>query len=174
MERNLFSALTALSMDHLQGIGFNMPQLRFFTPNELFWPLLRQLADGARVFEVGAGNGELFHEAAANGVDLVECSDMIGREGVRHVVMRDATAMEFEPGSLVMCCRPSHSGWAGHAIDQALECGASFLYVGLRHNLPRDVDVHHLAADYYHHPEQIGEEGELVWGWGPLFQKLND
>lgn len=173
MERDLFSQLTAISMGRLQELGFSMPQLRFFTPLPVFWDLLRDITkNGAGVIEVGAGNGDMFFDGALEGFSI-QGIDSMKRDGISHVLIADATTFEYKAGMLVLCCRPDHSGWAGHALDQALERGASFAYVGLRQNFYRDISEERLDAIDFQTHHVIGEEDEVLLGWGPLFQALN-
>jgi hypothetical protein len=169
MDRSLFSELTAMALARTSAMGFSMPQLRFFTPLQSFWDTLKTItAGGAGVIEVGAGNGDMYFDGMAHGF-AIQGIDTMQRDGVSHVYIADATTFPFKPGMLVICCRPDHSGWAGHALEQALECGASFAYIGLRQNFYRDLSDERLDDIPYESAFDVGEEGEVMLGWGPLF-----
>lgn len=173
MDRGLFAEITALAMARMSSVGFSMPCLRFFTPLDTFWPLLDRITRGrtAQVVEVGAGSGDMHFDGLEHGYDI-RCIDTMARDGRDHVLMADATSFHYPAGSLVLCCRPDHSGWAGYALEQALSCGASFAYVGLRHNFHRDLTESQLDDIPYQTADEIGEEGEVLLGWGPLFDDL--
>jgi hypothetical protein len=156
----------------MQSMGFSMPQLRFFTPLPVFWPLLKAITKGEHgVIEVGAGNGDMWFDGLRHGLSI-QGMDTCKRDGVSHVLIADATTFEFRPGMLVLCCRPDHSGWAGHARSRAIECGASFAYVGLTRNLLFDLDDDALDCIDYVSDGEIGEDGEQMLGWGPLFKDV--
>lgn len=157
-------------MGRMQDLGFSFAATRFFTPLPEFWPLLRDITKGgAGVIEVGAGSGDMFFDGIQEGFSI-QGIDTIRRDGVSHVLIADATVFEYKAGMLVLCCRPDHSGWAGHALEQALERGASFAYVGLRQNFDRDLSDERLEAIDFESEGDVGEEGEVMLGWGPLFQ----
>jgi hypothetical protein len=170
MERDLFATLTGMAMQNMQAQGFAMPKMRFFQPTEVFWELLTALLKKheTSVLEIGAGNGDLFLDGIKRGV-TIQGIDSCRRDGVSHVLIADAVSWDYKPGTLALCCRPDHSGWAGYALEKALEDGASFMYVGLEHNLLRDLGELVNSADFSFTGVPVGEEGEMILGWGPMF-----
>lgn len=172
MDRSLFAQITAISMGRMQELGFSMPNQRFFTPVPAFWDALRDITrNGAGVIEVGAGSGDMFFDGIHEGFSI-QGIDTIKRDGANHVLIADATSFPYKAGMLVLCCRPDHSGWSSHAMARAIECGASFLYAGLARNFERDFTDDDLEAVAYRPDFEAGEEGEVLLGWGPLFQGL--
>lgn len=117
-----------------------LPPGQFFTPNESFWLHLR-LQPAVKYIECGAGNGYTTVQALQRGLDM-SAVDIAYREDTDNVVlMVDATLdiLPWSPRCWPLICRPSHGGWAGHVMSNAIRRGASTLYVGLERNVCIDI-----------------------------------
>ena len=53
-------------------------------------------------------------------------------------------------------------------IEDAISAGASVAYLGVRHNLATDLTLEQMDnVDVL--LDNMGEEGEVMYAWGPLF-----
>lgn len=146
------------------------PALRFFTPTQAFWELMLVGLGGAeraRVFlELGAGTGETAEEAQAMGLLWSGCDVRAGCEAqMRGVHRMNALTIPIKEGSVVLACRPDHSGWVSRALERALDEGATAIYVGLDRNY--EGDLGDLLDREHQVVRDVGQEEEHAWVFWP-------
>lgn len=114
------------------------------------------------IYDVGCGAGhvtEILRAAGLNAFPLdlhrhssPECEAVIG----------DGETYIYEPGSVVMLCRPCHGGFAQGVIEQAIRCSVrSIIYVGLDRNVTDDLDEH--KHEFTLKIQNIGNDREGLW-----------
>lgn len=157
------SALAALRS--LAYMGLELPALRFFTPTDIFWSMLRhEMNSGVTFVECGSGNGDLLDEAADHGFEL-EGWDPIKREGQsKRVIQGDATELNWGPKVWPLICRPSHDGFANEIVEKARSQGATTWFITLPRNYERSLSEYMT----YRLATNIGVEGERLWAIRPL------
>jgi hypothetical protein len=129
----------------------NLPHLVFFAPTQSFIEWLRAQC---RVYDVGAGVGLL-----GTFSDAVTCIDLFERDNpLGPVEIADGTCYPYEPGSIVLVCRPCHGHFIEGVCSQARSCGCDFYYCGL----PRNYDGDLGDWQYQVVLEQAGSEGEQL------------
>ena len=159
-------------MGNIRSSGIRFPNQRFFTPTQRFWDII-SLINPRRIIDAGAGGGHLQLESKYRCKHIPWISlDIIPRDGAGHVLLRDAVCFPYIKGDLVLCCRPDHSGWCSELIDNVRYQGADVVYIGLKRNLDNDITDEQLQS-YDSRSKSVGEEREILYGWGPSFSGVN-
>jgi len=95
---------------------------------------------GKLVYDVGAGAGHVSRALADAGLNVRAIDLYYYDEGQFPITIADAVTFQYNHGSVVLICRPSHEGFVEKAISTALICGVrEILYVGLRKNVAADL-----------------------------------
>jgi hypothetical protein len=120
--------------------GGTLPPIRFFVPKPDFITHIAASYGGRLLYEIGAGVGHVSRALADAGLN-VSAIDLYHRDEAQFsVTIADATTFQYNHGSVVLICRPSHEGFVEKAISTALICGVrEILYVGLRKNVAADL-----------------------------------
>jgi hypothetical protein len=78
------------------------------------------------------------------------------------VIIANGAAYDYDRGSIVMLCRPSHGPFTADVIGRALVCGVyQVLYVGLERNAEAALDEY--LPQFKKAVPLVGEEGEWAW-----------
>lgn len=150
-----------------QHIISNWPATRFFEPNGRFFAFMDQFK-GKFICDCGSGSGFVPHALRAWGHDA-DGIDLYSREDGYPVTIKDATERVWRPSDFVLVCRPSHGGWAGEVIQNAIDAGAMVGYVGLYRNIYTDLTEEQINAVNIR-VEHVGSDDEFIWGWGEGFR----
>jgi len=143
--------------------GGTLPPIRFFVPKPDFITHIAASYGGRLLYEIGAGVGHVSRALADAGLN-VSAIDLYHRDEAQFsVIIADATTFQYNHGSVILICRPSHDeGFVEKAIDTALTCGVSeILYVGLRKNVA--VDLGRFRRSFRSVLRDIGAAGENLY-----------
>lgn len=146
-------------------LGRTLPSIKFFEPTSRFLLWMEKNWNGKLIYDVGAGCGHVSQELSRRGLEVVaidinhrECKDGFPVE------IADGESYEYEPGSVVMICRPCHGCFVTQVISNAIYCGAAaVLYVGLTKNFEDDLGDR--LAKFEKVLIGAGLEGEDVLQW---------
>jgi len=146
-------------------LGTTTGFLKFFQPTPQFIKWVKWVAGKRQVYDVGAGAGHVTKALLEAGVATVALDAHRHMQPEHPVLIADGSAYDYDKGSIVMLCRPSHGLFATDVIGRALECGASkVLYVELERNA--ETDLNEYLPRFKKSVPHAGEDGEWVWVLG--------
>lgn len=138
--------------------------MKFFLPRLSFFSWMASTFEpGQIVYDVGAGYGHVSTALLEHTELRLIPMDFRPHSESPHQVMRaDATTFDYQPGAVVLLCRPCHGFFVEEVISHALLCGVrEFVYIGfgknLRNDLSRWLSMFHLAK------RNVGMNRECAW-----------
>jgi hypothetical protein len=135
----------------------------FFEPTANFIRWMKAQFSGKLIYEVGCGVGNLSAALAKAGLRVTAIDLAPRSESEFDVIKADSTQFPFEKDSVVMFCRPSHSGFVEKTLTKAIQSHVShILYVGLTKNLQDDLGSIHDRFTK-RRAGAVGHSGEQVW-----------
>ena len=149
---------------------------KFFVPKPRFTQWMKQNCAGKHIYDVGAGVGQVSALLSKKGFNVTALDQYPRPKEISEfdVQAADATTYQYEPGSVVMFCRPCHSGFVLNTIKQAIACGvAAIVYVGLTKNVVMDLDAYKRSFVKKQLKDEIGHANEHIWYWLPKVSGRN-
>lgn len=146
-------------------IGRTLPSIKFFEPTSRFLLWMEKNLNGKLIYDVGAGCGHVAQELSKRRLEVaaIDINHRECGEGFP-VEIADGESYEYEPGSVVMICRPCHGSFVAQVVSNAIYCGVSaVLYVGLQKNFADDLGDR--LAQFEKVLTGAGLEGEDVLRW---------
>lgn len=139
-----------------------LPAVEFFKPERAFVEWMRRTWNGKMIYDVGAGTGLCSAVLRAVGMPIKPI-DLFHREREHcRVEIADGTSFDYDDGSTIMLCRPSHGLFPVATIERATECGVRrVLYIGLARNVSSD--LMHYRRRFKRLLSNIGQDGEHVY-----------
>jgi hypothetical protein len=137
----------------------------FFQPTTNFIRWMTVQFGGELIYDLGSGMGHVAKALATAGLHVIAL-DLVPRTASVsefEVLRADSTQYPFQKDSVVMFCRPSHSGFVEKTLTKAIQSRVShILYVGLTKNLQDDLGSLH---DRFTKRRigSVGHSGECVW-----------
>jgi SAM-dependent methyltransferase len=137
----------------------------FFEPTAKFVRWMKAQFSGKLIYDIGAGTGHVSKALATAGLHVIalDLAPRIASLSEFEVLRADSTQHQFEKGSVVLICRPSHSGFVEKTIAKAIHSHvAAIVYVGLTKNLQDDLGSIH---DWFtkRRVGVVGQAGEGIW-----------
>jgi uncharacterized UPF0146 family protein len=142
--------------------GGTLPAMRYFVPRPQFTQYMAANYKGKLLYDIGAGVGHVARALADSGLDVIAL-DMYRREEEQFsITLANGTSYEYEAGSIVMLCRPSHDGYVRAVIQTALSRGVQeIVYVGLPKNTALDLGAY--RHKFRRVLRNVGAAGENVY-----------
>jgi hypothetical protein len=136
---------------------------KYFSPTPVFARWVKSQFNGKHIYDVGAGVGHVSKALAKAGMRMTAIDLAPRTNSETEVLMADSTQYPFEKDSVVMFCRPSHSGFVERTIANAIQRHvAAIVYVGLTKNLLDDLGSLHDRFTK-RRVGVVGHSGECVW-----------
>jgi hypothetical protein len=138
---------------------------KYFNPTPVFIRWMQAHFKDKLICEIGAGVGHVSKALSEAGlrVTALDLAPRTASVSEFDVIKADSTHYPFEKDSVVMFCRPSHSGFVEKTLTKAIQSHVShILYVGLTKNLQDDLGSLH---DRFTKRRigRVGHSGECVW-----------
>ena len=115
---------------------------KYFNPTPVFVKWVKSQFNGKLIYDLGSGMGHVAKALATAGLHVIalDLAPRIASLSEFDVLRADSTQYPFEKDSVVMFCRPSHSGFVQKTIAKAIQSHvAAIVYVGLRRNQKDDL-----------------------------------
>lgn len=159
---SLRSQLSKLQFPSYLMSPLTLPSQRFFEPNEKFTEWVIANLKNHVIYDIGAGNGHVSKLLMSLGI-MVYPIDIHNREDPEYpVVISDATVNSYIPLSVIMFCRPNHSGFVEETITQALKHEASMIIY-----ISKPINRHNDLGKYYRKSflqvKKVGQDGESLY-----------
>ena len=131
--------------------------LKFFIPNTKFFSWLKKYKT-KKIFDCGAGVGHVAAEAKDHGINIISIDNVLRENPESNILPIDCEKYEYSLGSVLLFCRPCHSGFV-ERIYEKFEGKVTIFYVGLESNLSIDL----IKYPYTLIEEGIGQQRENVY-----------
>lgn len=141
--------------------------MRFFYPTPVFWEFMERHRHRF-VVEVGCGDGDLLremHDAGYRALGVDPRFSLFGipvptdlRSSILDAEIEHATAATSRPSTLLLVCRPCHSGFP-RALREVRHPDSVLAYIGFGKNL--DVDMGQ-DAEVLETIEGAGRDDEII------------
>lgn len=140
---------------------FTLASVAFFRPRPVFFEQMKAFR-GLHLYDVGAGLGHVADGLAAHGHEVTALDLYIREQGSRFVELANGATYAYEPGGVVLICRPCHGPFTEAVIEQALACNVAWLvYVGLPKN--REYDLGRYNRLFRRAVRRVGAQGESLY-----------
>jgi hypothetical protein len=114
------------------------------------------------LYDVGAGAGQVSRFLRDAGYFPIALDTAARERSDYKVLMADGASYLYQPGSVVMICRPCHGPFVEFTIGQALKRKAAcVVYVGLKKNVAEDLGRY--RRQFKAVATGVGDDGENVW-----------
>lgn len=154
MAGSLDDALAALP------VGGELGDARFFEPRPEFLAAM-ECFRGLMIYDACCGCGHVAEALRARG-HLCLGIDICQRPSQQSVLLENAVTFDYEPGSVVLLCRPCHGPVPSAVVRRAVACGArAVVYVGFPKNRASDLGA--LAWRFRVAANRVGLQEERMY-----------
>jgi hypothetical protein len=139
-----------------------LTDVKFFQPTGLFFHLMKPFRNGRLIYDIGAGVGHITQDLLDRNYRCLAIDYNRRDNPETCVIQANSVTYKYKPDSVLMFCRPCHSGFVAATIRQGLRCNVKdFIYVSKPQN--RQIDLGSFVHKFSSCGRNVGHEHESMY-----------